>query len=194
MLNVTGDKNKSKKTESQSFNQNQTTSLSPRAYGLLSNRLDDLDGREYAALDPNAYKAYEDPYQQEVIDATTADINASRDLAMNDQRKAMLARGALGSSDRRGVAEAETRGAFDRTLATTLAGLRSRGYSQAQGIAQGENSNKNTFQAQTDAMINQLMAILANETTTNSSGTSQGTATARGSSFGFGFEPFKKKG
>lgn len=186
-LSLGGSKNKSKSSTNQQFNQTQTTSLSPRAYGLLTDRIGEIGGREYAALDPNAYKAYEDPYQQEVIDATTADINASRDLAMNDQRKAMLARGALGSSDRRGVEEAETRGQYDRTLATTLAGLRSRGYAQAQGIAQGENTNRNAYQAQTDAMINQLMALLANETTTNSSGTSSGTQKGKSTGMNFGF-------
>ena len=179
-------KSKSSGSQTQSFNQNSTTSLSPRAYSLLTGRLGDLDKREYERLDPNAYKDYMNPYQDEVISATTADINANRDMAANQQRSDFAAAGAFGDK-RRSVEEAGLQGQYDRTLATTLAGLRSRGFSDAQGVAAGENSNRNMFDQMTQQQINQLLSLLANETTTNASGTSQGTSKGKTSGFNLGF-------
>lgn len=177
-------KNKSKTSQSQNQSFNQTQSLSPRAYGLLTDRMNEIGQREYQSLDPNAYKNFMNPYQQEVIDATTADIGAQRDLAANEQRADFARRGAFGD-DRRGIAEAELGGQYDRTLATTLAGLRSRGFEQAQGVAAGENTSRNQFDQNTQALLNQLMSILGNETTT--SGTSQGTSRGKSSGMNFGF-------
>ena len=192
MLNLTGGKNKSKKTETQSFNQTSNTRLSDRAYGLLSSRINDVEDDTYKRLDPDAYKDYEDPYQQEVIDATTADIMAARAQAMNADRAMLAGAGAFGD-DRRGIVEAETAGNYDRTLATTLAGLRSGGFRYATGVAQGENTNENAYNADLQRRIDALIAMIAGgETTTSSYGTSQGTATGRGSNLGFSFSPFKK--
>lgn len=185
---ISGGKNKTKTTGSQTQSFDQTTSLTDQARGLLSGRVDELGGRQYQALDPNAYKAYENPYQQEVIDATTADINAQRDLAGNQQRSDIAKAGAFGD-DRRGIMEADLQGQYDRTLATTLGGLRSRGYESAQGTAQGENTNKNQYQMQTEALLNQLYSILGNETRTQgtSKGTSKGSQT--GMNLGFSWTP-----
>jgi hypothetical protein len=182
-----GSKSKSRQTENQSFNQTQDTRLSDRSFGMLNDRMNALGGREYQTLDPGAYKEYMNPFQQEVIDATTADINAQRGMAQNQDRSNMAAAGAFGD-DRRGIVEAETAGQYDRTLATTLAGLRSRGFEGAQGVAAGENNNRNQFDQNTQAMINQLMALLGNETTTNSRGTSQGVTKGTGSSMNLGFK------
>lgn len=184
---ITGSKNKSKSSSSQTQTQSgtQTSTLTPEARAMLLARQAEIGGQTYQALDPSAYKAYQDPYEQEVVDATTADINAGRSVALNDQRAQALARGAKGLSDRRGVYEAETTGQFDRTLASTLAALRSRGYSQSVGIAQGENSNKNQFNANTQSRIDQLLALLASDRTVTTNGTMSGTS--RGSQTGYNF-------
>ena len=181
-------KNKSKTSGSQTqqFNQTQDTRLSDRAYGMVTDRMNGLGQQEYKSLDPNAYKDYMNPYQQEVIDATTADINANRALEGNNQRADIARAGAFGDS-RRGVVEAELAGKYDRTLATTLAGLRSGGYRDAQGIAQGENANRNQFDMMTQQQINQLLALLGQETTTNSTGTSSGSSRGKTSGFNLGF-------
>jgi hypothetical protein len=182
-------KSKSKGSQSQTFDQTAQTSLSDRSFGMLNDRLGQLGERDYQALDPNAYKDYMNPYQQEVIDATTADLNAQRGLAQNQQRSDLAGAGAFGD-DRRGIMEAELAGQQDRTLATTLAGLRSRGFEGAQGVAAGENSNRNQFDQNTQAMLNQLYALLGNETTTRqtgkSSGTSRGTTTGMNLGFTYG--------
>lgn len=186
MIGGSGSKSKSRQEQNQSFNQTSNTRLSDRAYNLLSGRMDELGQQQYAALDPNAYKDYMNPFQDEVIAATTADINANRDMAANQQRSDLAAAGAFGD-DRRGVMEAGLQGEYDRTLATTLAGLRSRGFSEAQGVAAGENQNRNAFNQMTQQQINQLLSLLANETTTRTSGTSQGVSKGRQSGFNLGF-------
>lgn len=183
-------KSKSSGSQTQKFDQTSNTSLSPRAWSMLSDRIGEIGGQEYQRLDPNAYKDYENPYQQEVIDATTADIMSSRDQAMNADRAMLAGAGAFGDK-RRGIVEAETTGNYDRTLATTLAGLRSRGYEHSQGIAQGENTNANAYEADLQRRIDALLSILGNETTTRASGTSSGTSKGKttGYSFGGSFTP-----
>lgn len=186
-LSIGGNKSKSKNTSNQTMNQTSTSALTGGSRALLQQRLAELNGQSYEALDPGAYEAYLDPYTDEVIDATTADINASRDEEANAQRQAMLARGALGSSDRRGVREAELAGRYDRTLASTIGGLRSSGFRQAQGVAQAENTNKNTFQANIEDQINRLLALLANDRVTTTNGTQSGVSTGKQSGMNFGF-------
>jgi len=185
---IGGSKSKTKTngSQTQQFTQNADTRLSDRAYGMITDRMSGLGQQEYKALDPNAYKDYMNPYQQEVIDATTADINANRALEQNSDRARMAQAGAFGDT-RRGVVEAETTGKYARTLATTLAGLRSSGYGQAQGIAQGENSNRNQYDMMTQQQINQLLALLGQETTTTSSGRSSGTSKGSSTGFNLGF-------
>ena len=185
-LSIGGNKSKSKGSSNQSFDQTGSTRLSDRSWNMLTGRMGELGGQEYRALDPNAYQDYMNPYQQEVIDATTADINANRDRAANQQRSDIAGAGAFGD-DRRGIMEGELAGQYDRTLATTLGGLRSRGFSEAQGVAQGENDNRNQFDANTQAQINQLLALLGQETTTTTQGTQRGQTrgTTTGMNVGF---------
>lgn len=185
-LSVGGSKNKSKGSQTQQFDQTAQTSLSDRSFGMLNDRVGQVGERQYQALDPNAYQSYMNPYQQEVIDATTADINAQRGLAANAQRSDLAGAGAFGD-DRRGIMEAELQGQYDRTLATTLGGLRSRGFENAQGVAAGENTNRNQFDQNTQALLNQLYSLLGNETTTRQTGTSSGTSkgTTTGMNLGF---------
>lgn len=187
---IGGGKNKSKTNSSQTQQFNQNTSMTPRAYEAVTGRMRDLEQQEYQKLDPSAYLDYLNPFQDEVIDATTADINANRDRAATGQQAEIAAAGAFGDK-RRGIYEAELDGQYDRTLATTLAGLRSRGYSDAVGIAQGENTNRTAFDANTQMQINQLLSLLADEKTT--SGTSSGTAkgSQTGYNMGFSWSPAK---
>lgn len=191
-LSLGGGKNKSKSssTTNQSFDQTSRTSMGDYGKGLLESRLAELGGQNYQGLQTGDVNQWMNPYQQEVIDAATADINASRDQAANQQRQAMLARGALGGSDRRGIYDAELQGQYDRTLATTLGGLRQSGYNQALGVAQQEAANRNNYDQSVQQQINQLLALLAgNDTVTTSSGTSRGTQTGKssGRNIGFGF-------
>lgn len=186
-LSIGGSKNKSKSKTNETTSGTRTSTLAPDSAALLQQRLAELNGQQYESLDPNAYKAYADPFENDVIAATTADINASRGEEANAQRQAMLARGPLGGSDRRGVREAELAGRYDRTLATTVGGLRSAGFRNATGIAQGENTNRNTFQANIQNQVNQLLQLLASNRVETMDGTTNrtGSGTQTGMSFGW---------
>lgn len=185
-LSIGGNKNKSKNTSNQTMNQTSTSALTGDSRALLQQRLAEMNGQSYEGLDPTAYEAFLDPFTNEVIEATTRDINASRDEEANMQRQDMLARGALGTSDRRGVREAELAGRYDRTLASTIGGLRSSGFRQAQGVAQAENANKNSYQASLQQQINQLLSLLANDRITTTTGTQSGISTGKQTGMNFG--------
>lgn len=187
-LSVGGNKDKKKTSTNEATSSVQTSTLAPNSAALLQARLAELGGQKYEGLDPASIAQFNNPFQDQVIDATTADINASRDEEANTQRQAMLARGPLGSSDRRGVREAELTGRYDRTLASTIGGLRAAGYNTATGVAQTENNNKNSFQANIQNQVNQLLALLASDRTITANGTASGTSnsTATGLKFGFG--------
>jgi len=77
---------------------------------------------------------YFDPYQQEVIDNSLADINRSRGQQMNADSAAFTRGGAWGGS-RQGVADSLTNEAALRQSANTSAALRSQGYQNAQQMA-----------------------------------------------------------
>lgn len=182
-----GNKSKSKQSSSQnqSFDQTSSTSMGGYGKGILTDRMGELGGKAYEGLQVGDIEQWMNPQTQAVIDATTADIEAARGRAGNEQRQAMLARGALGGSDRRGVYEAELDGQYDRTLATTLGGLRSNAWDKAAGIAGGETANRNNYDQGVQQQINQLLALLAgSDTVTRSSGTSSGTSKGSGTSYG----------
>lgn len=183
-LSFGGSKSKQRQETSQSFNQTQDTRLSDRAYNAFTDRMGDLNAREYQQLDPGSVDQWMNPYQQQVVDATLANINADRTQARTGLQADWAKAGAFGN-DRRGIAEAELEGQFDRTTASTLAALNSRGYEQALGVAQGENTNANAYDQNTQQMLNQLLMMLGNETTSNTRGSSKGLSKGSGSQFGF---------
>ena len=75
------------------------------------------------------------PYTQEVINRTGADIGAAQQMAMNQLGAQATAARAFGGS-RQGVAEAQTNAGFIKQLADTSANLRQQGFNTALGAAQ----------------------------------------------------------
>lgn len=87
-----------------------------------------------------ALSRYMDPYQQEVIDATTGDINRGRQQQINADSGAFSKAGSWGGS-RQGVADSLTNEAALRTIGSTSAGLRSQGFNTAAGLL-GQDQNR----------------------------------------------------
>lgn len=80
--------------------------------------------------------AFQDPHQQQVIDATIADLNRQYQVGQTGSDAQAVAAGAFGGS-RHGVADAESYRNLADVTARTVANLRSQGYSQAlQGFQQ----------------------------------------------------------
>jgi len=78
--------------------------------------------------------AYQNPYTQQVIDTTLADIDRSRQMA-NQQTAAQAVRARAFGGSRQGVAEAETNRAAMEQAARTAAQLRAQGFQQAGEMA-----------------------------------------------------------
>lgn len=74
--------------------------------------------------------AYQNPYEDQVVQTALADIERQRQIANNDTRGRLLSSGAFGGS-RHGVAEAETNRAAIDASARTSAQLRSAGFNTA---------------------------------------------------------------
>jgi len=77
---------------------------------------------------------YQNPYTQQVIDTTLADIDRSRQIA-NQQGAAQAVRAKAFGGSRQGVAEAETNRAAMEQAARTAAQLRSQGFQTAGEMA-----------------------------------------------------------
>lgn len=95
--------------------------------------------------------AYQNPFQQEVIDAAANDINRQRELMLNDNSARATKSGAWGGS-RHGVIDAETNRAAGDTLARTTAQLRSQGFDRAAELF-GQDASR---QMQADMANNQF--------------------------------------
>lgn len=87
------------------------------------------------AYDPQSYQAFMNPYQQEVIDKYTQEMQRQFGIAGQNRAAEALGAGAFGGS-RQGVQEAEALRGFQQQLGSGIAGLLSSGYQQAQNQAQ----------------------------------------------------------
>ena len=93
------------------------------------------------AYDPTSYKDFYDPFVEEVIDVTQADIQRAGDIAGIGDRAQAVAQGAYGGS-RQAVAEQELQRNIDDRKARIGAQLRSAAFTGAQKQAQGAFENQ----------------------------------------------------
>jgi hypothetical protein len=105
---------------------------------------------------------YMNPYTQQVVDTSLADLERSRQLAQQQGAAQAVRAKAFGGS-RQGVAEAETNRAFADQAARTSAGLRSQGFDTASGLAQADLARQmqaqQLNQAQDAATTQQSLAL-----------------------------------
>ena len=80
---------------------------------------------------------YQSPYQQQVIDATMADIKRQADIARSGAQERAIRAGAFGGS-RSAILEAESQRPFTEVMARTAAEQRQRGFEQAQRAAESD--------------------------------------------------------
>src|SRR6056297_2354361 len=117
----------------------------------------------YDPQDVNAQTAaggiqtYMNPYTQQVIDTSMADLERGRQTQMNQMGAQASAAGAFGGS-REGVAQSLTNEAFARQGGQLASGLRQQGFQTALGASQQDVSN----QLQAD-LANQQAGARANE-------------------------------
>jgi len=97
------------------------------------------------AYDPQSYKAFMDPYQQEVIDRYTQEMQRQFDISGQGRAAKAIGAGAFGGG-REGVLEAEAQRGFQQQLGTGIAGLLSSGFQSAQQQAQQAFENQRAAQ------------------------------------------------
>ena len=85
--------------------------------------------------DPRSVGAFMNPYQNQVIDAATQEINRQRDLAAQQQNAQAVGAGAFGGS-RQAIQRAELERNTSQLRNQTIANLMSQGYNQAQAQSQ----------------------------------------------------------
>lgn len=87
-------------------------------------------------LDPNAYRAFLNPYTQSVVNTTLKQARADQAQQLNDIRARQAAGSAFGGSGSRAALETATaRDAFNRTNESTIAQLMAQGYDRATASA-----------------------------------------------------------
>lgn len=103
---------------------------------------------------------YMNPYTQQVIDTSMADMQRANQMAINDVGAAATKAGAFGGS-RHGLVEAATNADFARNAGAMAAQLRQQGFTNAQQMAQQDATMTN--QARQFNAGNRQQARLANQ-------------------------------
>ncbi|AUQ64434.1 hypothetical protein PhaeoP51_03503 [Phaeobacter inhibens] len=105
---------------------------------------------------------YQNPYQQQVIDNATGDLNRARQMTQNDIGAQATAAGAFGGS-RHGLVEAENNRNFAESVSDMAAQQRMAGFNNAQGMAQQDIANRMQGQQMRTGAASQLGGLnLAN--------------------------------
>ena len=99
------------------------------------------------AYDPQSYQAFMNPFQQEVIDRYTQEMQRQFDITGQQRKAQAIGAGAFGGG-REGVLEAEAQRGFQQQLGTGIAGLLSSGFQTAQQQAQQAFENQRRAQQQ----------------------------------------------
>lgn len=180
-MSLSGSKNKT--SSSGTMNQTQTNYLGQAGINAINQGLDRIGGYEFQGVTPDMISRFQDPYQQDVIDATLADINRQQQLALQQGGDAATAAGAFGGS-RHGVADALTREGYDRNATGAVANLRSQGHQSALSAAQNEAAQQNAWQMALEQLYGNYAGLLSQH---GSSSNTTGTQSSKGSSSGFGF-------
>jgi len=113
-----------------------------------------LGATQAAVAAPLAVGAYMNPYTQNVIDTTQADIERQRQMAVNNLGAAATRANAFGGS-RQGVAEGVTNAEYGRVAANALAPMRRDAFNTAMSNAMTDRSQRLGAANQLGGLANQ---------------------------------------
>ena len=105
--------------------------------GPRAAQIGNVQAPQFQSLLSQDIGAYQNPYQQQVIDQSMADIQRQADLARGQSQSRAIGAGAFGGS-RSALLEGESQRPFVEQMARTSAGLRQSGFEQAQAAAQSD--------------------------------------------------------
>lgn len=115
-----------------------------------------IGGANYGNFGAKDISEFMNPYTDSVVNATNADINRQRQIALVGGEGAANAAGAFGGS-RHGVADALTNEAALRTTADTDANLRSQGFTTAANLASQRANQVGGFKVAGNQQLMQLL-------------------------------------
>ena len=115
-----------------------------------------------AGFDPTSYQQFMDPYTEDVIASTQADIARQGQMQQNQLGAGAVRSGAFGGS-RQGILQGEIAGNIADQQARTGAALRSQGFAQAQQAAQ-QAAQQQLRQAQMTGQLGQSVGALGMQT------------------------------
>ena len=107
---------------------NQSMGFNPR------DRINTLANQSAPSLLDANIGAYQNPFQQQVIDNSLGDLNRARQMQIQSDQDAAIGRGAFGGS-RSALLEAETNRNFADRAGNLASSLRSQGFDRATGLA-----------------------------------------------------------
>ena len=113
-----------------------------------------LGATQQAVAGPLNVGAYRNPYTQQVIDTTQADIERQRQMAINNMGAAATRANAFGGS-RQGVAEGVTNAEFGRVAGNLIAPMRADAYNRSLNAAMTDRSQRLNAANQLGGLANQ---------------------------------------
>ena len=100
-----------------------------------------MAGTNAVLASPISYSSFMNPYTDEVINRTQADIQRQQTMAQNQLDASASASGAFGGS-RHGVAQGQLAGEYGRMAADTLAGQRAAGFDRSVQNAMADRNSR----------------------------------------------------
>ena len=119
---------------------NQAMALDPRS-ALASLARQETPTLQAASLLDTDIARYQNPYTEQVLEPALADIQRRQDMAQQQAQSRAIKAGAFGGS-RSALLESEATRPFAEEAAQTIAGLRSRGFNQALGMAEADAARR----------------------------------------------------
>ena len=113
-----------------------------------------MGATQAAVAAPLNVGAYQNPYTQQVIDATQADIERQRQMAINNMGAAATRANAFGGS-RQGVAEGVTNAEFGRVAGNLIAPMRADAYNRSLNAAMTDRTQRLNAANQLGGLANQ---------------------------------------
>jgi len=153
-----------------SFGSSKTkTTMDPRSRQTWFGNIDQANALPgFQGLTPDYLAAFRDPYEDQAVRGTLADLEYQRHLAAQATGDAASAAGAFGGS-RHGVADALTNAAFARQGAQASSQMRSQGHWQALQSALEQLLAQNQYRLQRQGTINDAVRLLQPNTKSSTS-------------------------
>jgi len=144
-------------------NKSKSSTVNPLATQAYTNAQVALPA-SYSTLTPAQIQAQQNPYTQDVVNATTKAFNQNAAVDQQHVNDQAIAAGAFGGS-RHGVQAGVTAAQDQLGLSQQVAQLNSQGFTQAQQTAEQENQNANQYPLAIQALLGQLAANTGSKTT-----------------------------